>query len=159
MPFNETQVKIRNAILKNIPKEAEVSRIEFEGPRLAIYAKKPEVLVENSFIITDLVSILRKRIVIRSDPSVRLSEPEARKHVQSIISDKTEITNVEFDSTVGEVIIEVKKPSLITGKNSTALQKIIKTTKWRPRVLRSPPIQSKIIASVRHYYQSEVKKR
>jgi len=77
LPFNETQVKIRNAILKNIPKEAEVSRIEFEGPRLAIYAKKPEVLVENSFIITDLVSILRKRIVIRSDPSVRLSEPKA----------------------------------------------------------------------------------
>jgi len=159
LPFNETQVKIREAILKNIPKEAEVSRIEFEGPRLAIYTKKPEVIVENSYIITDLVGILRKRIVMRSDPSVRLPEAEARKLVKSVITDDAEITNIEFDPTIGEIIIEAKNPSIIIGKNSTAIQEIIKNTKWRPRILRSPPIQSKIIASVRHYYQSEVKKR
>jgi len=159
LPYNETQVKIREAVLESIPKEAEVSRIEFEGPRLAIYAKKPEVLIDNSFIITDLVNFLRKRIVIRSDPSVRLPEAKVRNFVENLIPDDAEVTNIEFDSTVGEVIIEAKRPGLIIGKEGTVIQEILKSTKWRPRILRSPPIPSKIIASVRHYLQSEVKRR
>jgi len=159
LSFNDSQVKIRDGILENIPKEAEVSRIEFEGPRLAIYVKRPEILVEQSYIVTDLVKLLRKRIVIRSDPSVRLPEPEARKLILSKLSDEAEVTSIEFDPTVGEVVIEAKKPGLVIGKSGSALEEIIKSTKWRPRVLRTPPIPSKIIASVRHYFQSEVKRR
>jgi KH/beta-lactamase-domain protein len=157
--FNETQTKIRDVILKLVPMEAEISRIEYEGPKVAIYAKRPEVLVDQSFIITNIVGQLRKRIVIRSDPSVRAPERETEQVIRKIVSPEAEVTNTTFDPTVGEVVIEAKKPGLIIGKDGASLQAILKTTKWRPQVLRSPPIPSKIIAHIRHYLYSESAER
>ncbi len=159
MSTNEAQAKIRDAILAHVPKEAEITRIEFEGPKLAIYTKRPEILIEQSYIVTEIVNTIRKRIVIRSDPSVRASEAETEKLVKSVVPAEAEITNVLFDSIVGEVIIEAKKPGLAIGKDGVILQEITKATRWRPRVLRTPPIPSKIIAHIRHYLHSEVKER
>ncbi len=152
-------MKIRDSILHYVPKEAEITRIEFEGPRLAIYTRKPEVLIDQSYIVTDIVGIIRKRLVVRSDPSVRLSEPETEKIVRERVPPEAEITSVSFDPTIGEVIIEAKKPGLVIGKEGVILQEMTKATRWRPRVLRTPPISSKIIANVRHYMHSEAKER
>ncbi|MDQ1279853.1 MAG: uncharacterized protein QG670_1115 [Thermoproteota archaeon] len=157
--FNDTKVKIRDAVLEHVPKEAEISRIEYEGPRIAIYTKRPEILVEQSYVITEIVNLIKKRIVIRSDPSVRLSEPETEKLISTMIPAEAEITNITFDPTVGEVIIDAKKPGLVIGKDGVSLQEIIKATRWRPRVLRSPPIPSRIVAHVRHFLHSESKER
>jgi len=155
----DAQSKIQHVILQHVPKEAEISRIEFEGPRLAIYTKKPEILINQSYIVTDIVNLIRKRITLRSDPSIRMSEEEAKKFIKTHVPAEAEITNVLFDHTLGEVIIEAKKPGLVICKNGSMLQEIIKTTKWRPRVLRTPPIPSKIIMHTRHYLYSEVKER
>ncbi len=159
LAFNETQVKIRDVIFQNVPLDAEISRIEYEGPKVAIYAKRPEILVDQGHIITNIVGILRKRIVIRSDPSVRLSERETEQAIAKIVSPEAEISNTIFDPTVGEVVIEAKKPGLVIGKDGASIQEIIKATKWRPRVLRSPPIPSKIIAHIRHYLYTESPER
>jgi len=153
------KIDMSQYILEHIPKQAEVSRIEFEGPMLAVYAKKPEVLVEQSSVIADIVSMLRKRIVIRSDPSVRLPEKEAERTAREIISPEAEVTDVNFDPSLGEIIIEAKKPGLVIGRNGSVLQEIIGRTRWRPHVLRSPPLRSKIIAHMRHYLHSESKER
>ena len=153
------QNKIAEAVLTGVPKDAEVSRIEFEGPRVAVYIKKPEVLVDQNRIISDIVNLIKKRIVIRSDPSVRLQEREAEKAISEIIPADAEVTNIFFDPTVGEVVIEAKKPGLVIGRSGLSLQEITKATKWRPRILRSPPIPSKIISNVRHYLHTESKER
>jgi KH/beta-lactamase-domain protein len=159
MNFEKAKVELSQTILNHVPKEAEVARIEFEGPTLAVYTKKPEILVEQSYLVAEIVNIIRKRIVIRSDPSVRLPEKEAEKLIQSIVPTEAEITNVTFDPSPGEAVIEAKKPGLVIGKNATVLHEIIKQTKWRPRVLRSPPIPSKIMAHMRHYLHSQSKER
>jgi len=148
-------VKIRQTILEHMPREAEITRIEFEGPRLAIYVKNVILLQEQSYIVTDIVNLLHKRIVIRSDPSIRIPEAEAEKKIKEIIPTEAEVTNVNFDPTLGEVVIEAKKPGLAIGKDGATLQSIIRATSWRPRVLRSPPLPSKITASVRHILHSE----
>jgi len=153
------KIEISQYILEHVPKEAEVTRIEYEGPMLAVYAKKPEILVEQSSVIADIVGIIRKRIVVRSDPSVRLPEKDAERIVQEIITPEAEITDISFDPSLGEIIIEAKKPGLVIGKNGVVLQEIIRQTKWRPRVLRSPPLRSKIITHMRHYLHSESKER
>ena len=153
------KIEISHYILEHVPKEAEVTRIEYEGSMLAVYAKKPEILVEQSSVIADIVGIIRKRIVVRSDPSVRLPEKEAEKITREIIPPEAEVTDINFDPSLGEVIIEAKKPGLVIGKNGAVLQKIIRKTKWRPHVLRSPPLKSKIIAHMRHYLHSESKER
>ena len=155
----KTEMAVSQTILEYVPKEAEVTRIEFEGPTLAVYTKKPEVLIEQSSIIADIVSLIRKRIVVRSDPSVRVSEKEAENLITKIVSSEAEITGISFDPSLGEVIIEAKKPGIVIGRNGTILHEIIKQSRWRPRVLRSPPIPSKIIAHMRHYLHSESKER
>jgi len=152
-------VEISQHILEHIPKEAEVTRIEFEGPALAVYTKKPEILIEQSYIVADIVSLIRKRIVVRSDPSVRLEEKDAERIIQQIVSPEAEITNINFDPSLGEVIIDAKKPGLVIGKDGTVLQEIIRQTRWRPRILRSPPIPSKIVAHMRHFLHTESKER
>ncbi|MEM2254499.1 MAG: beta-CASP ribonuclease aCPSF1 [Candidatus Bathyarchaeia archaeon] len=153
------KIEISQYILEHVPKEAEVTRVEYEGPMLAVYAKKPEILVEQSSLIADIVSVIRKRIVIRSDPSVRLPEKEAERIAREIIPPEAEVTDINFDPSLGEIIIEAKKPGLVIGKNGAVLQEIIKRTKWRPNILRSPPLRSKIIAHMRHFLHAESKER
>jgi len=155
----KNKVEISQHILEHIPQQAEVSRIEFEGPALAVYTKKPEILIEQSYIIADIVNFIRKRIVVRSDPSVRLDEREAERTINDIVSSEAEITSVNFDPSLGEVVIEAKKPGMVIGKNGGVLQEIVKQTRWRPRILRSPPIPSKIIGHMRHFLHSESRER
>ncbi len=153
------KIEITHYILEHVPREAEVTRIEYEGPMLSIYTKKPEVLIDQSSVISEIVGVIRKRIVVRPDPSVRLPEVEAEKITRELIAPEAEITDINFDPSLGEIIIETKKPGLVIGRNGAVLQEIIKKTKWRPQVLRSPPIKSKIVTHMRHYLHSESKER
>jgi KH/beta-lactamase-domain protein len=156
---DKEKVEISHYILEHVPIEAEVTRIEYEGPMLSVYAKKPEVLVDQSSTVAEIVGVIRKRIVVRSDPSVRLPEAEAEKITRELVDPEAEITDINFDPSLGEIIIETKKPGLAIGRNGSLLQEIIKKTKWRPHVLRSPPLRSKIIVHMRHYLHSESKER
>ena len=153
------KTEITRYILEKVPKEAEVTRIEYEGPMLSIYAKNPEFLVGQSNVVAEIVGVIRKRIVVRSDPSVRLPEAEAEKIIRELISAEAGITDVAFDPSLGEITIEAKKPGLAIGGNAVVIREIIKKTKWRPNVLRSPPIRSNIITHMRHYLHSESKER
>jgi KH/beta-lactamase-domain protein len=156
---DKEKVEISQYILEHVPIEAEVTRIEYEGPMLSVYAKKPEVLVDQSNVVAEIVGVIRKRIVIRPDPSVRLPETEAEKITRELIAPEAEITDINFDPSLGEIIIETKKPGLAIGRNGAVLQEIIKKTKWRPQVLRSPPLRSKMVTHMRHYLHSESKER
>jgi len=157
--LERNKIEVSQYILQHVPKEAEVTRIEYEGPTLAVYTKRPEILVEQSSLIADIVNVIRKRIVIRSDPSVRLPENDAEKKAREIVSSEAEVTDINFDPSLGEIIIEAKKPGLVIGKNGLILQEIIKQTRWRPQVLRSPPLRSQIVTHMRHYLHSESKER
>jgi KH/beta-lactamase-domain protein len=156
---NDSSARIRETILQNMPKEAEITRIEFEGPRLAVYVKNIDLLLNQGHIITDIVNIIHKRIVMRSDPSIRLPEEEARNEIMKLIPPEAGISSMSFDPNLGEVLIEVKKPGIAIGKDGAIIQEIIRATKWRPIVLRAPPMQSKIISSVRNILSTEFEQR
>ncbi|MBS7605350.1 beta-CASP ribonuclease aCPSF1 [Candidatus Bathyarchaeota archaeon] len=157
--MERSKAEIRQIILEQIPKEVEITRIEFEGPALAIYAKRPEILIEQEHIITKIVAMIKKRIVPRSDPSVRLPEKETERIILEMVPKEAEITNIAFDPPLGEVIIEAKKPGLVIGKGGSILQEIIVKTKWRPRVIRSPPKPSKIMTHIQHLLYTSSKER
>lgn len=158
--FHDPLTKVREIILAKIPKDVGVTRINFEGSRLAIYVKKPEVLLtEKSHIISDIVETMRRRIVVRSDPSVRAPEEQVKSVISQIIPKEAGVENVVFDDVLGEVIIEARKTGLAIGKDGSILQEILRRTKWIPRVVRVPAIPSKIIANVRHVLYNEPKER
>jgi KH/beta-lactamase-domain protein len=155
---NLSYEEIRNTILSNIPHEIGITRIEFEGPRLALYAQKPEILVEQSHIVADIAGKIKKRIVIRSDPSVRMRELEAEKVVKDILNEAGLVQSY-FDPTIGEVILEVEKPGIAIGKGGENLLEIVKQTRWSPKVVRNPPIPSLTIKQIRGYLYSKSKER
>src|SRR2546428_13647452 len=142
-----------------MPKDAEITRVEFEGPRLAIYVKNPALLAEQSYVVTDIVNLLHKRIVIRSDQSIRSPEKEAKFYIRKIIPAEAEVSGLNFDPSLGEVVIEAKKPGVAIGKEAAVLQEITKETRLRPRILRAPPLHSKIISSTRHILHTESEER
>src|SRR5437016_13939455 len=80
--YNDVSARIRETIVEHMPKDAEITRIEFEGPRLAIYVKNVNLLSEQSYVITEIVNLLHKRIVIRSEQSILLPEREAEVYIR-----------------------------------------------------------------------------
>ena len=157
--YNDVSAKIRETIVEHMPKDAEITRIEFEGPRLAIYVRNVNLLSEQSYVVTEIVNLLHKRIVIRSDQSIRLPEREAEAYIKKIVPAEAEVTGINFDPSLGEVVIESKKPGVAIGKEAAVLQQVVKETRWRPRILRAPPLHSKIIASTRHILHTESEER
>ncbi len=157
-PEGLTYSEIRNTIIEKIPPEIGITRIEFEGPRLAIYTQKPEGLMEQSHIVGDIASSIKKRIVIRSDPSVRTNERLAEHTIKEILAEAG-LVQTYFDPSLGEVTLEVEKPGIAIGKNGENLLKIVKKTHWSPKIVRSPPIPSLTIQQIRNYLYSKSKEK
>ena len=103
---------IMATILASIPKEANVTKIDYEGPRIALYTKSPRYLMENSAIISKLVNQIKKRIVIRIDESIRKNEEDTRKILNEKVPKEASLQGTFFDTATGEVSIEVKRPWL-----------------------------------------------
>lgn len=145
---------MRRDLSEILPPDAKISSIEFEGPFLVLYSKAPDLLMENGGTIKTLAKRLRKRIVIRSDVNVRMPPEEAEKLIYEI-ANEAEITDMNFDEMLGEVTIEAKKPGLVIGQSGNILRQITKTTFWRPKVVRTLPMRSSIISSIRSINQKE----
>src|SRR3989304_3894507 len=62
---------IMASILQSIPREANVTKIDYEGPRIALYTTSPRYLMEHNEIISNLVNVIKKRIVVRTDEYIR----------------------------------------------------------------------------------------
>ncbi len=151
--------EIKAEVKQTIPSTAKITDIEFEGSEVAIYSKNIEVIVSEPSFVSQLAKRLRRRVVIRSDPSIRMDPAEAETIVRSLIGGEVKISYIDFDHALGEVIIELDRPELFqTGENSVA-QDIIKRTRWRPHFYRTPPIDSQMIKSIRHILFSESENR
>ncbi|MBD3205120.1 beta-CASP ribonuclease aCPSF1 [Candidatus Bathyarchaeota archaeon] len=150
--------EIRQTILEKIPPEVGITRVEFEGPRLAVYCQKPEILQEKSYIVGEIAGIIKKRIVIRSDPGVRAPELQSEAIIKDIL-DEAGLVQAYFDPALGEVVLEVEKPGVAIGKNGENVLEIVKRTHWSPNFVRSPPIPSMTIKQIRGFLYSRSKER
>ena len=98
LSFNEVLNKVTRQIHEQLPDNSEITQIEFEGPEVAIYSKNPRVLVNDESIVKELAKQLRKRIVIRSDPSVRLPKDETIYLINELVGEVGNITSIDFDN-------------------------------------------------------------
>jgi len=156
---DEILKEIREVIAQMVPPNAKITEIEFEGPELVIYTKNPEVLMKDGDLIRNLAKVLKKRISVRPDPDILIPPEKAEEMIKEIVPPEAEITNISFDPSVGEVIIEAKKPGLVIGKNGETLRLITQKVHWAPRPVRTPPLQSQTIYSIRQILQTESKDR
>ncbi|MEM3839002.1 MAG: beta-CASP ribonuclease aCPSF1 [Candidatus Micrarchaeaceae archaeon] len=146
-----------------VPPEAALSKVEYEGPDIALYVKNISFLYGDESIIKNISAAVKKRLIVRSDPS-SLSDPEdAIKKIKEIVPQEAGIAEegIRFMPEFCEVYIEAMKPGLVIGKGGATLMKIVRETKWVPKVLRTPTMNSDVIKGVRQMLlkESEFRKK
>ncbi len=158
MSFEGELQRIKEEIIKNLPPEIKVKRIEFEGPEIAVYSENSEVgVIEDSNILKDLAKIMRKRVVFRWNVDKRMDPSETEAYIRNLIGEEAEMSAIEFDHTRGEVIIESVKPGLVIGKKGVNLKEIRTNTFWQPKTIRTPPLPSRTIQLIRNMLKKERK--
>jgi len=136
-------------ILQSIPKEAKVTKIEYEGPRIALYTNAPRYLMENNETISNLVNIIKKRIVVRTDESIRKSEEDARKILAECIPKDANFQGAFFDTATGEVSIEAKRPWLLQrDAKEFNHAEITEKIGWKLRIRKATTIPSRTIQTI-----------
>jgi uncharacterized protein len=123
-------------ILQSLPQEASLTKIEYEGPCIALYSKNPSYLLQNNQLVLNMVNTIKKRIVIRTDESIRLSQDESTKVIADTIPKDAAVSGTFFDAVLGEAVIFAKKPLLILreDKGLDLTEKI----GWKVRVRKAP---------------------
>ncbi len=138
-------------ILKTITDKLEkkVKEVSFEGANIVLYTDNEKFFREGETEIKKIVNEIKKRIELRADEKILLSQEDTEKEIRKIVPEDAEITRIIFDVNRSIVIIEAKKPGLVIGKMGSILEEVKKATFWSPQVQRSPAINSKIVESIR----------
>jgi len=139
---------ILKKITEELPKGA-ISSANFEGANIVLYTTDKEFFLEGKPKIREIVNTIKKRIELRADKDILLSNDKTEKVIRELVPQEAEITNIIFENFRGVVIIEAKKPGLVIGKQGSILQEIEKQTLWIPQVQRSSAIPSKITEDIR----------
>ena len=134
-----------------MPSEAELSDIEFEGPDVAVYVKNIPFVYSDESIIKNISAAIKKRLIVRSEPKELLDEDTALQKILEIIPKDAGVKEegIRFDKEFSQVYIEALKPGLVIGKGGSTLIEIISSTRWVPKVLRTPTMNSDVIKGVR----------
>jgi len=159
MPVDDVLREVKGKVRGVIPPSIDVSDVEFEGALVVIYTKDPDKFAKNEELIKQLAKMLQRRIAVRPDPSVITDTDTAERKIKEIIPKEAEITNIYFLPEMGEVTIEVMKPGVAIGKQGALLNEIRKKINWSPRIVRTPPIQSKTVKEIRGYLRSMSEER
>jgi uncharacterized protein len=145
------------SILNNIPSESEITKIEYEGPFIVLYSRKPTVLLENQEIISKMVNLIKKRIVIRTDTSIRSSEDSVNQIIRSSCSNPNDIPEIFFDPALGEATIFVNDFRTLTELNQLELA-LIEKTGWK-LICRRAPKNLRLLKSMNEILHSSSEER
>jgi hypothetical protein len=144
----------KSVVKKIVPDHVEITAIDFEGPTIVIYTKNMEVFSNGNELIRQIAQQLRRRITVRPDPSLLVSQEDAEKTIRETIPAEAQITGIYFDTESGEVTIEALAPGMVIGRHGAVLNDLKRKIGWAPNVVRTPPIPSKTVEEIRQYLRS-----
>ncbi len=137
------------AVEQIIPPQCELTKFEIEGPQAVLYLKNIKAFYEDYNLITKIAARIRKKVTLRCDSSVLMPPEPALAKIKAIVPQEAGITEIKFDTTFNEVVIEALKPGVVIGKGGLVLKSIILETGWNPRVLRAPTSPSEVVRAIR----------
>ena len=153
----ESEEATGRLILKSIPADSQITLVRFEGPNIALYTKNAKfALTELTYYLSSLSKTLKKRFIIRTDPSVRLAEDQTRQAVAKLLPKDVTVSAVFCDDATGEVVLEVSKPEAI---DPAMIVQIAQSTGWIAHTRRSPHIPSTSINIIHSTLKGSAKER
>jgi len=126
-----------------------VGSTTFEGANIIVYTTDSAFFKNGDSAIKETVNVIKKRIELRADKSLLMSQEETEKKIHEILPKEAELTQIIFDPQRSTLIIETKKPGLAIGRGGFLLKEIKQATMWTPQVQRSSAIKSKITDKIR----------
>ena len=145
----ESTAELFKKIKEDLPSEAKISDIRFEGAEVVLYTKSKEFFTGDSSAIKELVGKFKKRIMLRPDPSLCLDMEDAKNAIEKIIPKEAGLKETLFEPEFGTVTLEADKPGLVIGKGGETLREIKRATLWAPIVRRAPFTHSDVIKVLR----------
>ncbi len=153
----DRESQVIRTILDSLPAEAQITTPRFEGPNIALYTKNPGFsLTELTYHLSSLSRSLKKRFIVRIDPSVRLPEDKTREEISKLLPKEITVSAVFCDEATGEVILEVNKPEVIDAE---MIIRIAQSTGWISHTRRSPHIPSTSISTMLSTLKASAKER
>jgi KH/beta-lactamase-domain protein len=138
-----------------LPDDAGYVKAEFEGPDIVVYLKNLKALYKDDMIIRNIASSIKKKLIMRSDPSALMDPERAKEAIERIVPKEAGINNIRFVPEFSEVHVEAMKPGLVIGKHGSNLRAISMETAWTPKVLRTPTMESDTLSRVRQLMFNE----
>ncbi|MCX8203801.1 MAG: MBL fold metallo-hydrolase, partial [Nitrososphaeria archaeon] len=125
------------------------TKIDYEGPRIAIYTDRPDVFADRNRIARELVSMIKKRVVIRPDPSIRAPKEEAEAAVAEAFAGHQ--YSLRIDEELGEVIVTIKTKDVVVPIDEAVVAELENRLRWVVTVRRAPPMTSTTVEKVSRY--------
>jgi KH/beta-lactamase-domain protein len=148
--------EIENKV-KSLLSGVEITRVNFEGPNLCIYVKRPsETLLD---AIGEVAKMLKKRIILRVDAGNRLPEKKAAQIIREVVPD---VEDVVFEEN-GDVYIYLARPMREKELRAIAREVFVKTG-WRAVIESGVPrdkvkLPSHEVVSVRQIFHGAYAQR
>lgn len=146
-------------VLQLLPSKAEVTRIEYEGPRVAIYTKNPSYFMENPYTIGEIVNTLRKRVIVKADETYRKGEEYSRDFLVKLIPKEAGLVGIAFDGIFGEVIIDLKDTSVVEGEIRGKVEQVMNDLGWKVRIRRHFPLNSQVLQEMQYILKTNETER
>jgi KH/beta-lactamase-domain protein len=142
---------ILETVKELVPKDAGLTKADFEGPDVVIYVKNVSAIYGDENVIRNVSTTIKKKLIVRSDTSSLMEPEKATKKILEIVAPDAGVKEegIRYVPEFNEVQIEAMKPGLVIGKGGSTLIKIVTETGWVPRVLRIPTMNSDVIKGVR----------
>ncbi len=155
--LDKNRAELIKRIIMELPPELVLTNIEFEGPEIVLYVRNRQAIAKYFDHVKAIAKKVRKRLVIRADPDVRLPPEQAKEKILQIIPPEAGVdpNSIVFDRTLGEVWIKAEKPGMVIGKGAKLRHQILAETGWRPEVWRASPLESKTLKSVMYSILNE----
>ncbi|NOZ81865.1 MAG: beta-CASP ribonuclease aCPSF1 [Candidatus Micrarchaeota archaeon] len=153
--MEETTEQIIEKIKAGVPEEAKISDIKFEGCEIVLYSKNPKIFEMDLSFVKELVSRLKKRIIVRPDPSICKDPENAKKIIEESAPEEAGIKQINFEPEFSLIVIEAEKPGVLIGKGGETLRDLKKKVLWDIRIKRVPAIPSDIVKTLREMIHRE----
>ena len=88
---------ILQEVLKKLDDNKEISSASFEAANIILYTKNKEFFIDNKGRIRELVNEFKKRIELRPDPKLSISQEKAEKAIREILPTECNVAQIIFE--------------------------------------------------------------
>ncbi len=142
-------MKIIEKVKSELPENAMISEVCYEGCEIILYTENKEFFKDCTVLIKKIVDKIKKRIEVRADPSIVMSEEKTEEFIKEIVPKDAGVRDIYFEPEFAKVVIHAEKPGLVIGKSGSTMSEIKEKTFWTPDIKRAPVIDSEVIRKIR----------